>query len=104
MAKDAALKTQAGLVGGAVVVYLANNISVLIWNYPFLYCWGKGTGSRLYLDWGQPAIYLAVGFIIWKLLRGQATQAFGGFIFVILVMELPNLFDMVFRLGGSCHG
>ncbi|MEY9375937.1 hypothetical protein [Rhizobium leguminosarum] len=104
MAKDAALKAQAGLIGGIVVIYLANNVSVLIWNYPFLYCWGQSPASRLYLDWGLPTLYLAAAYIIWRLLRRQLTHAFVGFLVVILIMELPRLFDMMFRLGGSCHG
>ncbi|TBG41916.1 hypothetical protein ELG77_09095 [Rhizobium leguminosarum] len=105
MAKDVSLeKVQTGAACAGLLLYLANHLSVLIWNYPFLYCWGKSPAERLFLVWGPPVMYLAVSFIIWKLLRGQITQGFIGFIIVVLVMELPNSFDILFRLGGSCHG
>ena len=101
MAKEEKI-TDTGLLTAVATIYLANCLTVATSGFPFLYCWGGPPAAYIYQNYGMLVVYGLVAFIVYQLLRRQLVKCFGATVILIVVFELPRIFDTVLRMGGSC--
>lgn len=105
---DSKLKLDIGLpecLAMAAAVALAGNwLAVKFGDYPFLYCWFSPYLSQFYIAAAGLLLYLVAGFIVFNLIFFRPARVLYGCMAFFGIVELPTLAEMVFRLGGSCHG
>ncbi|MBP2564543.1 hypothetical protein J2766_001102 [Agrobacterium tumefaciens] len=92
-----------GLIALLTLLPLAvNHVIFTASGFPALYCWFSPALGSLYMEWGIVLLYAVSAFVALKLFRGQMYPALGGVVVIIGIIELPNLAEHAFRLGGTC--
>lgn len=102
MAASDAVK-RLGLLASVILLPLAaNHLIFAASGYPALYCWFGPALASLYMQWGIVLLYAVSAFVALKLFRGQMYPALGGVVVIIGIIELPDMAEHAFRLGGTC--
>lgn len=95
-------KVKLWMVMAAVAGWCVNALSVYCFRYPFVYCVSYSAARTLYIQWALVVLYACCAFILLCLWRGNMLQAGMAAGLMVAIIELPNVADYLFRVGGSC--
>lgn len=93
------------LGGAAFVLFVLNYAAVVVWGYPFLYCWGEALLGPLVRPYASLALFaLVVVFAgsMWLTGFGRRTLQIG--VLLVVVGAIPELTVSLLKLNGSCGG
>lgn len=90
------------MLGGFLLVILLNILSVKLFGFPFLYCWGRGLAFALY-DTISTALSVAlVCYMFYCVFRLSLRSLWVPFLLLAANLSLPMYATILFKLGGSC--
>ena len=79
-----------------------NYLTGTVWGYPFAYCWLGGVAAYAYYGWGMIGLYCVLLYLLYCLFKGRMMDALASALMMMAVIEFPNLFVYLFKIGGNC--
>lgn len=96
------LSQGAATLGFVLLVLIANWLSVYVWRFPFLYCWGTPVVWPVYSAFGNFANLIAIAYFAYMAFRFNIKGMISAAVAVVLIMGIPIYAVTLFKLGGSC--
>lgn len=87
---------------GMATVWLINAMFAVIGGRPVIYCVFEPTLSALYMQWAIVILYAVLLIGIYAMWRSDLQMTAVVALTVFTIIELPNLADYLWRMGGSC--
>lgn len=91
------------VIAGVVVMYVANKLSIAMFDYPFAFCWGEALLKPVLEPWFQIVKLLALLWLAYRCLQMEVLGVVQAMVTVVVIYGLPLWVEIIFRQGSLCR-